>query len=88
MEACQYELDNERRMKMEQLVSASTIIEDYQKQLDQLQQNLSGSDGERTLLRERLNEVELELEKTLDDHTSIMRKNESLEQEILRSTER
>ncbi len=88
METCQYELDNERRMKIEQLVSASTIVEDYQKQLDQLQQNLSRSDGERKLLRERLNEVELELEKTLDDHTSIMRKNESLEQEILRSTER
>jgi predicted nucleic acid-binding Zn-ribbon protein len=48
------------------------MIEDYQKQIGQLQQKLSHNEDERTLLRERLNEVELEFRKTFDDNTSTL----------------
>jgi flagellar biosynthesis chaperone FliJ len=48
------------------------MIEDYQKQINQLQQKLSQNNDERTLLRERLNEVELELSKTSEDRTSTL----------------
>jgi flagellar biosynthesis chaperone FliJ len=50
------------------LLFSSANIENYEKQIKQLQQNLSQKDDERTLLRERLNEVELEFRKILDDH--------------------
>jgi hypothetical protein len=71
-------------------------MEDYRKQIEQLQLNLSEKDNERTLLSERLNEVELELRKTLDDHASTMTKFEILleerdalvEQDVRRSAER
>ncbi len=46
------------------------MIEDYQTQIEQLQQNLSQKDEERTVLRERLDEVELELKTTLDEYAS------------------
>jgi chromosome segregation ATPase len=76
LEACQYQLDNERPIKAEQLVSATPSFdvsnEDYEKQINQLQQKLSQYEDERTLLRERLNEVELELSKTSDDRTSTL----------------
>jgi hypothetical protein len=73
LETNQNTLDNERQMKMEQL---SSIVEDYQKQIEQLQQNLSGKDNEQISLGERLNEVELELRKTVDDHASKLIKYE------------
>jgi hypothetical protein len=107
LETCQNELNDERRVKTEHLVSTApsstpsehvspSIIEDYQTQLDQLQQNLSAKDDERTLLRERLDDVELELRKTLDNHASLIIKNELLveerdavlEQQALRLTDR
>jgi len=120
LEACQYELDNERQIKMERLVSAaplssppmeairlrerndtnslhytaillfsSSMIEDYQKQIGQLQQNLSEKDNERSSLSERLNKLELELKKTIDDHASTMTKYESLvKEQTLHSEER
>jgi prefoldin subunit 5 len=50
------------------LLFSSANIESYEKQIKQLQQNLSQKDDERTLLREHLNEVELEFRKILDDH--------------------
>ncbi|CAF4423197.1 unnamed protein product, partial [Adineta steineri] len=88
LEASQYELDNEHRVKVEQLVRATppedtsaSAIEDYQKQIDQLQKHLSQKDEERSLLRERLNEVEVEFRKTLDDHESTVNKYEFLKQE-------
>ncbi|UJR13672.1 hypothetical protein I4U23_000684, partial [Adineta vaga] len=88
LNACQYELNNERRIKVEQLVSASpvedtssSLIEDYQKQINQLQENLREKDQERSLLQERLHEVEIELRKTLDDHTSLLTKYQTIEQE-------
>jgi hypothetical protein len=58
-----------------------TEIEDYQKQIDQLQQILSQKDEERNLLREHLNNVELELRKTLDENISTMSILESIVEE-------
>jgi chromosome segregation ATPase len=86
LETNQNALDNERQMKMEQL---SSIVEDYQKQIEQLQQNLSEKDNERSSLSEHLNEVELELKKTIDDYASAMTKYESLvKEQTLHSEER
>jgi len=104
-ETCQKELDHERQIKMEQLVSSSpssdtirlnefshyksvnsisirlfssTTVEDYQKLIDQLTQNLSQKDEEQSLLRDHLNEVQVELRKTLDDHASTRNQYQSL----------
>jgi chromosome segregation ATPase len=93
LETSQNELDNERREKVEQLSSQS---ENYQKHFQELQQNLSEKDNERTALSERLNEVELDLKKAIDDHASLKAKYETLieernvlvEQQALFSTER
>ncbi|CAM4918168.1 unnamed protein product [Rotaria socialis] len=78
LDACRYQLENERPVQSQQLVCATppsdeisqTNIENYEKQIRQLQQKLSQHDDEKSLLRERLNEVELELRKVLDDHAS------------------
>jgi hypothetical protein len=69
------------------------MIDDYQKQINQLQKKLSANEDERTLLRERLNEVELEFRKTLDDRTSTITTYEEklrslLEKQALQSVER
>ncbi len=69
------------------------MIDDYQKQINQLQKKLSANEDERTLLRERLNEVELEFRKTLDDRTSTITTYEEklrslVEQQALQSAER
>ena len=71
-------------------------VGDYEKQIEQLKQNLSEKDEEETSLRERLNEVELELGKTLYDHAAITGEHEALikeynallEQQTLKSTDR
>jgi len=86
LETSQNELDNERREKIEQL---SSQLEDYQKQIQQLQQNLFEKDNERQSISERLNEVELELKKAIDNQVSTMTRYELLaEEEARRSTER
>jgi hypothetical protein len=72
------------------------VTKDLQKEIDQLQNDLSQKDDERILLQERLNKVELELKKTLDDQTSTVSKYQSLvnernaliEQQTIHSTER
>ena len=43
---------------------SNSITENYEKQLAEFQQTISQKDEEQTLLRERLNEVELELSNT------------------------
>jgi hypothetical protein len=80
--------------------SSPSAIVDYEKQISQLQQKLSQKDDERVLLRERLNEVELEHAKTLDDRaltqsmfdeqlqSLIQERNALVEQQIRQSTER
>lgn len=47
-----------------------STLEDYEQQVKQLQQKLSQNENERKLLRERLNEVELEFQQTIDDRAS------------------
>ncbi|CAF0830686.1 unnamed protein product [Adineta ricciae] len=76
--ACQYELDSERRIRVEQLATAlpveeigSSVIEDYQKQINELHNTLSEKDKDRLVLQDRLNQVETELEKLSDDHKSL-----------------
>ena len=72
------------------------MTKDLQKEIDQLQDDLSQKDDERILLQERLDKVELELKKTLDDQTSTESKYQSLvnerdaliEQQTIHSTER
>ncbi|CAF5138620.1 unnamed protein product, partial [Rotaria sp. Silwood1] len=75
LETIQNELNYERQVRFEQLASAapsedlsSSIVEDYQKQIDELQQKLSENNEERTLLCDRLSEVELELKETKHTH--------------------
>ncbi|CAF3671069.1 unnamed protein product [Adineta steineri] len=83
LDSCKQELNYEYSIKGEQLVSAapisdtshdsnSSIIEDYRTQIQNLQQKLRSVEDERVLLREHLNEVELELRKTLDQHEPIL----------------
>ncbi|CAF3603471.1 unnamed protein product [Rotaria sp. Silwood1] len=106
LETSQNELNYERQVRFEQLASAapsedisSSIVEDYQKQIDELQQKLSENNEERTLLRDRLSEVELELKETKHTHeltstkyreellSLVEERNELLEQEAMSSTE-
>ncbi len=79
--------------------SPSTIVEDYEKQIKQLQQKLSQNEDERSLLRERLNEVELEFTRTIDDRASTLamyedqlqstaqERNALVQQQVLQSAE-
>ncbi|CAF3726526.1 unnamed protein product [Rotaria magnacalcarata] len=107
LDACRYQLENERPVQGQQLVCATppsdeisqTKIENYEKQIHQLQQKLSQNDDEKILLRERLNEVELELRKVLDEHASttamyeeqlqslIIERDAIVEQQIFQSNE-
>ncbi len=80
--------------------SSQSTIEDYEKQIKQLQQKLSQNEDERSLLRERLNEVELEFRKTFDDRASttamyeeqlqslVQERNALVEQQAIQSAER
>jgi hypothetical protein len=78
------------------LIFSSSLIQDYQKEIDQLQQNLSQKDAQQTSLQEHLNQVELELKKVVDSHALAMNQYESLiqerdalvEQQVLQSAER
>ncbi len=60
------------------LLFSNSMVEDYEKQIQELQLKLSEKDNERSALIVRLHEVEVELTKTLDDHTSTVTKYESL----------
>ena len=44
--------------------------DDHERQIKQLQQKLSQNEDERSLLRERLNEVEVEFRQAIDDRAS------------------
>ena len=110
MDACRYQIENERPVQAQQLVCATppsdeirlsrcfsislkklfimvyfsqSAIEGYEKQIHQFQLKLSQNDEERSLLRERLNEVELELRKVLDDHTSTIAMHEEQLQSLV-----
>lgn len=70
-------------------------MDNYDTQIRQLRQKLSQSDDERALLRERLNEVELELSQTSttsmyeEQLQSLVHERDALvEQQVLHSAER
>ena len=46
--------------------------EDHEQQIKELRQKLSQNEDERSLLRERLNEVELEYREAIDDRASTL----------------
>ncbi|CAF4357557.1 unnamed protein product, partial [Rotaria sordida] len=75
LETTENELNYEKQVRNAQLVSAapsedisSSIVEDYQKQIDELEQKLSENNEEQSLLREHLNKVEIELKETKHNH--------------------
>ena len=75
---------------------SDAIVDDYEKQIQELQQKLSEKEDERNVLNERLNEVELQLSKASEDQVSTVTKYELLikqrdeiaEQHVLHSAER
>ncbi len=81
IEASRDQLDNERSIQIEQLTSQAPLFEDYQKQIGQLQRDLCQKDDERTILQDRLNQVEFELRRTLDDQISTTSRLEVLVEE-------
>ncbi len=58
------------------LLFSDSMIEEYQNKIEQLQQNLFEKDNETNSLTQRLNELELELQRAIDDHTSKSNKYE------------
>jgi chromosome segregation ATPase len=85
IESLQAERDNAQKeineLRTEQHTSEVQSSQDHQKQINQLQQDLSQKDEERSLLREHLDSVELELTQTLDDYASAMNRLEIIVQE-------
>jgi len=74
----------ENQTKQIEILQNISSFEGYQKQIDQLQQNLSQKEEEQILLQDRLHEVELELRKTLDDQSRL---EALVEQQSLQLTE-
>ena len=66
-----------------QLAPPSDTIDEYEQQIKQLQQKLSQNEDERTLLRERLNEVELEVNKVTEDRASTLAMYEDQLQSVI-----
>ena len=73
VEAYRYQIENERPVRSEPLVTASapSVVDEYEQQIKELQKKLSQYEDERQLLRERLNEIELEFSKANDDRSSV-----------------
>ena len=73
VEAYRYQIENERPVRSEPLVTASapSVVDEYEQQIKELQKKLSQYEDERQLLRERLNEIELEFGKANDERSSL-----------------
>ncbi|CAF4637872.1 unnamed protein product, partial [Rotaria sp. Silwood2] len=71
-------LQTEHDHKQNEINDLQSSLESYR---HKIQGNLSDKDQEKSLLEKRLNELELELKKTLNDHSSTMIKFESLARE-------
>lgn len=78
METKENEFDSERREMMEQ---SSLKFADYQQQIEELQQNLSGNGNERSSINDHLHKVELELQNAIDNLASTTTKYETLIEE-------
>lgn len=76
------------------------MIEECQKQINQLQEQLSKNEDERASLREHLDELEMTLKKSADEHAStvsmyeeqlqalIQERNATVEQHALQASEK
>ena len=73
VEAYRYQIENERPVRSEPLVTASapSVVDEYEQQIKELQKKLSQYEDERQLLRERLNEIELEFSKANDEKSTV-----------------
>ncbi len=58
------------------LLFSDSIIEEHQNKIEQLEKNLFEKDNETNSLTQRLNELELELKRAIDDHKSKSNKYE------------
>ena len=56
----------------------ASLLEEYQHQIEQLQRNLSEKGEERNLLRQHMNEIEIELRQTLDKHAALEEERDAL----------
>lgn len=74
LHAYRSQLEIDRPITAEPVALTATPLEDeaLHQQIEQLREKLSQNEDERALLRERLDEVELEFRKTLDDHSSTL----------------
>jgi len=65
--------ETQEQLRNESLVatSAPSVVDEYEQQIKELQKKLSQYEDERQLLRERLNEVELEFGKANDERSSL-----------------
>ena len=61
-------METERKLKIEHLQQASNS----QSAIEQLQRTISDKEEECTMIRERLNGVELELQKALEENTQLL----------------
>ena len=57
--------------------SERTLTSTSQSTIERLERTISEKDEERNLIRERLNEVELELRKSLDENTQLLSQQSS-----------
>ena len=67
-------MENEEKVKVEHLQQTSQS----QSSIDELQQTISQKEEEQNVLRQQLNDVELELRKTLDNHQRITQERDGL----------
>lgn len=56
----------------------ASVLEGYRNQIEQLRRNLSEKDEERDLLREHMNEIEIELRQALNKHTALEEERDEL----------
>lgn len=59
-------------------------MKDYNKQIKKLRQKLTANENDQVELRQRLDEVELELKKTSDEHTAAIAKYEEQLQALMK----
>ena len=70
-------MENEQKVKKEQLQEISLL----QSSIGELERIISENEEERLLLRQQLKDVELELRKSVDNHTTISNDYEKLIEE-------
>lgn len=72
------QIELEQKLKVEHLQQTSNSTDSIQ----QLQRMISDKDDERNLIRQRLEEIELELRKIRDENEKLLQHRETLREEI------